>query len=94
MESLVLDLRGNPGGLLDQAVKVCEKFLPRNQLVVSTEGRDAKQKSEYRATGRDRDFAGFRARALRDGMSGRHLFDAADRQLYAAKRRGRNRLAA
>lgn len=54
MESLVLDLRGNPGGLLDQAVKVCEKFLPRNQLVVSTEGRDAKQKSEYRATGRDR----------------------------------------
>jgi len=54
MESLILDLRGNPGGLLDQAVKVCEKFLPRNQLVVSTEGRDAKQKSEYRATGRDR----------------------------------------
>ena len=54
MESLVLDLRGNPGGLLDQAVKVCEKFLPRNQLVVSTEGRDARQKSEYHATGRDR----------------------------------------
>src|SRR5437867_3557278 len=54
MESLVLDLRGNPGGLLDQAVKVSEKFLPRNQLVVSTEGRDAKQKAEYRATGRDR----------------------------------------
>jgi len=54
MESLILDLRGNPGGLLYQAVKVCEKFLPRNQLVVSTEGRDAKQKSEYRATGRDR----------------------------------------
>ena len=51
-ESLVLDLRGNPGGLLDQAVKVCEKFLPRGQLVVSTEGRDARQKSEYRATGR------------------------------------------
>lgn len=54
MESLILDLRGNPGGLLDQAVKVCEKFLPRNQLVVSTEGRDAHQKAEYRATGRDR----------------------------------------
>src|SRR5206468_2017176 len=47
-------LRGKPGGLLDQAVKVCEKFLPRNQLVVSTEGRDAKQKAEYRASGRDR----------------------------------------
>jgi carboxyl-terminal processing protease len=54
MESLVLDLRGNPGGLLDQAVKVAEKFLPRGQLVVSTEGRDAKQRSEYRATGRDK----------------------------------------
>lgn len=54
MESLIIDLRGNPGGLLDQAVKVCEKFLPRNQLVVSTEGRDTKQKSEYLATGRDR----------------------------------------
>jgi len=45
MQALILDLRGNPGGLLDQAVKVCEKFLPRNQLVVSTEGRDAHQKS-------------------------------------------------
>jgi len=54
MESLVLDLRGNPGGLLDQAVKVCEKFLPRNQLVVSTEGRDARQKSEYHASWRER----------------------------------------
>ncbi|HSH95243.1 MAG TPA: S41 family peptidase [Roseimicrobium sp.] len=52
MHSLVLDLRGNPGGLLDQAVKVCEKFLPRGQLVVSTEGRNAAQKSEYKATGR------------------------------------------
>jgi carboxyl-terminal processing protease len=51
VESLVLDLRGNPGGLLDQAVKVCEKFLPRGQLVVSTEGRDARQKSTYHAMG-------------------------------------------
>jgi len=54
MESLVLDLRGNPGGLLDQAVKVAEKFLPKNQLVVSTEGRDTKQRSEYKAGGRDK----------------------------------------
>jgi carboxyl-terminal processing protease len=48
--SLILDLRNNPGGLLDQAVKVCEKFLPRGQLVVSTEGRDASQRSVYRVT--------------------------------------------
>ncbi len=51
-ESLVLDLRDNPGGLLDQAVHVCEKFLPAGQLVVSTEGRDGKQKSMYHGKGR------------------------------------------
>lgn len=39
MEGLVLDLRWNPGGLLEQAVAVCEKFLPNGQLIVSTEGR-------------------------------------------------------
>jgi len=54
VEGMVLDLRGNPGGLLDQAVQVCEKFLPRGQLIVSTEGREAKQGSEYRAKGRDK----------------------------------------
>ena len=53
MQSLILDLRGNPGGLLDQAVKVCEKFLPARELVVTTEGRSAAQKSSYRATGRN-----------------------------------------
>lgn len=54
MESLVLDLRGDPGGLLDQAVSVCEKFLPRRQLVVTTEGRDGRDKKEYYATGKNR----------------------------------------
>ncbi len=54
MQSLILDLRSDPGGLLDQAVKVCDKFLPRGQLVVSTEGRGSTQKSEYRATGKDK----------------------------------------
>ena len=33
-ESIILDLRDNPGGLLDQAVQVCEKFLPAGQLIV------------------------------------------------------------
>uniref|UniRef100_A0A832MN68 S41 family peptidase n=1 Tax=Eiseniibacteriota bacterium TaxID=2212470 RepID=A0A832MN68_UNCEI len=37
--SLVLDLRLNPGGLLDQAVDVAEQFLPKGQLVVSVKGR-------------------------------------------------------
>ena len=40
MKALVLDLRGNPGGLLDEAVNVCQIFLPRGQPIVSTEGRD------------------------------------------------------
>jgi carboxyl-terminal processing protease len=51
MQSLVLDLRGNPGGLLDQAVDVCEKFLPRGQLVVTTEGRNSAQNSARYANG-------------------------------------------
>jgi carboxyl-terminal processing protease len=39
MRGLVLDLRWNPGGLLEEAVEVCQKFLPHGQLVVTTEGR-------------------------------------------------------
>jgi carboxyl-terminal processing protease len=53
MRALVLDLRGNPGGLLDQAVEVCERFLPRGQLVVTTEGRSALKNSEPKVTGRN-----------------------------------------
>jgi carboxyl-terminal processing protease len=51
IKGLILDLRWNPGGLLEQAVDVCEKFLPRGQLVVSTEGRNAGQNSVHRAGG-------------------------------------------
>jgi carboxyl-terminal processing protease len=51
MQALVLDLRWNPGGLLDQAVDVCEKFLPRGQLVVTTEGRNSAQNSARYANG-------------------------------------------
>jgi carboxyl-terminal processing protease len=53
MQALVLDLRDNPGGLLDQAVKVAEKFLPPRSLVVSTEGRNPAHRSEYRAGSRN-----------------------------------------
>lgn len=52
MQGLVLDLRWNPGGLLEQAVDVCEKFLPRGELVVTTEGRNPAQNSTRRAGGR------------------------------------------
>lgn len=51
MQALILDLRGNPGGLLDEAVGVCSKFLPRGQLVVTTEGRDPDESSTRRANG-------------------------------------------
>lgn len=51
MKALIIDLRGNPGGLLDEAVEVCQKFLPRGQLVVSTEGRDPRENSVLRADG-------------------------------------------
>lgn len=40
MKSVVLDLRGNPGGLLDEAVEVCNIFVDRGQLVVSTKGKN------------------------------------------------------
>jgi carboxyl-terminal processing protease len=51
MKALILDLRFNPGGLLDEAVDVCQKFLPRGQLVVTTEGRNPGENSIRRAEG-------------------------------------------
>lgn len=39
MKSLILDLRGNPGGLLDQGVKVADLFLDKDQEIVATRGR-------------------------------------------------------
>ncbi len=53
MKGLIMDLRDNPGGLLDQAVKVSEKFLPRGQLVVSTEARQIADIAKYTASGRN-----------------------------------------
>lgn len=42
MNQLILDLRGNPGGFLDQAIRVADKFLQRGQIVVSVRNRDGK----------------------------------------------------
>lgn len=50
IETIVLDLRGNPGGLLDAAVDVCEKFLAKGQLIVSVKGRDSLDVKKYFAT--------------------------------------------
>jgi len=46
MQALILDLRNNPGGLLNSAVDVCAQFLPPNTKVVSTQGRVASQQRE------------------------------------------------
>ncbi len=48
MQALVLDLRGNPGGLLEAAIEVASIFLPPGSQVVSTEGRVASQSRTYR----------------------------------------------
>src|SRR5213596_3646374 len=51
MQALILDLRNNPGGLLNSAVDVCAQFLPPNTKVVSTQGRVASQQREYTTSG-------------------------------------------
>ncbi|MCI6530010.1 MAG: S41 family peptidase [Mesosutterella sp.] len=47
LKGLVLDLRNNPGGLLDAAVGVCSQFLPQGSLVVSTKGRTPDSNKEF-----------------------------------------------
>lgn len=47
MEGLILDLRNNPGGLLDTAVAVAEKFIEPGKMVVFTKGRIANQNLEF-----------------------------------------------
>ncbi len=50
MKRLVLDLRGNPGGQLDQAIKITNRFVPKGSMVVYTRGRVQNSDSDYRAT--------------------------------------------
>ena len=52
IQSTILDLRNNPGGLLTAAVEVSEQFLPNGKLVVYTKGRESK-KDEWFAKGKD-----------------------------------------
>jgi carboxyl-terminal processing protease len=54
MQAFVLDMRNNPGGLLDSAIAVCGEFLPEGTVVVTTEGRIASQNPPpYRTPSRE-----------------------------------------
>jgi hypothetical protein len=77
--SLVLDLRDNPGGLLNQAVDVVENFVPRGSLVVFDQG--PRVRLEHEDPGRDR----ARARRAAAGRAGQR------RQRLRGRDRGRAR---
>ncbi len=47
LDGLILDLRNNPGGLLDEAVKIIDKFVPPGEQVVWTEGRMSRANQQY-----------------------------------------------
>ena len=51
LKGLVLDLRNNPGGLVDEAVHVCNIFIDRDNLVVSTRGKIPDMDKEYKTAG-------------------------------------------
>ena len=50
LEGLVIDLRDNPGGLLDEAVEVTQLFVPQGSVIVSTRGRTLQNERVYRST--------------------------------------------
>ena len=50
MRRLLLDIRGNPGGPLDQAIKVSNEFLPKGRMIVYTRGRVQNSDQDYRAS--------------------------------------------
>ena len=54
LSGLILDLRDNPGGLLNQAIEVSDFFLPRGDLVVSTRGRAEGSAKTYRAPNKEK----------------------------------------
>src|SRR5579859_6336152 len=51
LDGLILDMRGNPGGLLNEAVAVGDMFLEKNQLIVSHHGRSSPNRPYYAARG-------------------------------------------
>lgn len=47
---IVLDLRGNPGGLLNEAVNICNLFVPKGEIIVTTKSKNEKYNSTYKTT--------------------------------------------
>ncbi len=47
-ERIVLDLRGNPGGLLNEAVNICNLFVPKNEVIVTTKSKIEKYNNTYK----------------------------------------------
>jgi carboxyl-terminal processing protease len=52
-DSLILDLRNNPGGLLNVAIKITEEFLPEGEIIVSTKGRRPSQNTITKSANRN-----------------------------------------
>jgi carboxyl-terminal processing protease len=49
-QRIVLDLRGNPGGLLNEAVNICNLFVPKNEIIVTTKSRIEKHNNTYKTS--------------------------------------------
>ena len=49
-EKIILDLRGNPGGLLNEAVTICNLFVPKNEVIVTTKSKIEKHNNVYKTT--------------------------------------------
>lgn len=49
-EKIILDLRGNPGGLLNEAVNICNLFVPKNEVIVTTKSKIEKHNNVYKTT--------------------------------------------
>jgi len=47
-ERIILDLRGNPGGLLNEAVNICNLFVPKNEVIVTTKSKIEKHNNTYK----------------------------------------------
>ena len=47
---IILDLRGNPGGLLNEAVNICNLFVPKGEIIVTTKSKNEKYNNTYKTT--------------------------------------------